>query len=506
MKFLRNQKLFFLLFSFIFLSFLQTGCGPGAQKTVRKKYPQGFSLKHPRNWQAQVVDGSFIRISAKNEAEDPSFILVYPFFLKRFTQSRSWLEQNLSRFSNFFAEVDIEKMEQIRQVPDEAALKFRFQRNSIDYQGLGFCSIHERSGILYVMAARQDAFEDQKDQLISMCMSFHFLAPESASVKTPPQPKIRYSDWQDPVEQAFRLEVPQGWEIQGGTLRRASVDLVHVLHAVSPDRRIRIQFNDRNLPLFAIPNQTLAWAGFHEGSWYSPGYGVQMRVESYAPGLDFLHKYLQQNYIPGLSQFAYVNQQDRPDIVADFNRIYSQFQAFGVSFLLHAGDAAFRFAQNAEPFIGYGLALTQVVQSSSMPGGNWSVALLMIYTCPEPEAETVREIATHMFQSVRMNPHWVASQQQLAVNVSQIVTQTNQEITRIINDSYWTRQGVLDDIHRKFSNAILGMTDVVDPETGQTWKVKAGHNYYWVKSYTDQVVGTGIYERPDIDFKPLKEF
>ena len=86
------------------------------------------------------------------------------------------------------------------------------------------------------------------------------------------------------------------------------------------------------------------------------------------------------------------------------------------------------------------------------------------------ESGLVQETANYMFLSLKMNPQWEASQQQLAANVSQIVSQTNQEISKIINDAYGTRQGVMDKISRKFSNYILGVTDVVDHETGQTWK------------------------------------
>ncbi|MFQ6083367.1 MAG: hypothetical protein ACE5WD_08410 [Candidatus Aminicenantia bacterium] len=38
---------------------------------------------------------------------------------------------------------------------------------------------------------------------------------------------------------------------------------------------------------------------------------------------------------------------------------------------------------------------------------------------------------------------------------------------------------------RIFSNAIVGNIDVIDPETGETWKVKAGHNYYWREDFTN---------------------
>lgn len=481
-------------------------CSSGSPKMEAKKYPQGFSLRHPDSWSAQVIEKKYIWVDDQGE-EKSSFVFVYPFFLRESTESSSWLKKNIFALKQFFEQASLEKVEQMRTLPDEAACGFLFRKDGVPYRGIALCSIFEKSGVVYAVGAPEENFEAQKEGLLSILESFRFESPEEGAFLETTTARIRYQSWQDPNENAFSLNIPQGWSASGGTFRRASVDLVHVLQAISPDQKIKVQFNDQNLPIFAIPNQTLLWAGFREGSWYSPGYGVKMLVKRYLPGQHFLSEYLAQNYGRSLSGFSIVEQKERPDVVANFNRIYSQLASAGVSFTLHAGDAAFRFNQNSEPFVGYGLAVTQVVQTTAMAGGgNWSVALILIYLCPEAQAETVREIATQMFQSTRMNPTWVASQQQLTANVSQIVTQTSQEIARIIDESYWTRQAVLDDAHRKFSNYILGVTDVVDPETGDTWKVEAGHNYYWRKTHTNVIVGTEIAQRPDIDFSLLKEF
>jgi hypothetical protein len=505
MKVISRPRIAFLLFLFVALIFLSARSS-GAQKATAKKYPEGFSLKHPKSWTARMVDRKFIWIGSRAEEPGSGFILVYPFFLKEKAGSRSWLEKNLSILPKNLTQVNIQRLEQIRSFPDEVAARFLFLRNNVPHEGVALCSIFEKSGILYVMASGRESFEAERSHLLSVLESFRFESPEEGTSVGASTPKIAYASWKDPVEGAFTLEVPQGWNISGGTFRRAAVDLVHVLQAASPDQKICIQFNDQNLPIFAIPSQMLAWAGFKEGSWYSPGYGVNMLVKRYIPGHYFLIEYLQQNYQPRLGQFRVVSQKERSDVVSNFNRIYSQFASYGISYTLHAGESAFGFAQNSEPYIGYGLALTQVVKSTAMQGGNWSVALMIIFTCPEGEAERVQELTTHMFQSLRMNPAWVASQQQLAGNVSQIVTQTNQEICRIIDESYWTRQATLDDINRKFSNYILGVGDVVDPVTGEKWKVEAGHNYYWRKDYTDQIVGTETAQRPDINFSLLREF
>lgn len=504
MEYLRNNKIFHFIIITVCLIFI-FHCSGNSQRLVSKKYTEGFSLKQPENWQAEVLDKTYIWISSKESKESP-FVFVYPFFLKKVTQSASWLQRQLPALSEFFAAIGMGKIEQIRRQPDEAVAKFKFKKNNISYQGLALCSIHLRSGVLYVMAAPMDVFEEYRDQLLEILESFRFEPPEKTKQKMAARPKIRYRTWQDPQEQAFSLDVPAGWAINGGTFRRASVDLIHVLRTVSPDQKILVQFNDSNIPVFVVPSPMLTMAGFREGSWYSPGYGVRMMVKRYTPGVHFINEYLNSQYRARLAQFQIVSQKERPDIVSSFNKIYSQYMAYGISFTLHAGEAAFRFEQDSQPFVGYGLAMTQIVQSMSMQGGNWSLALMIIYSCPASETDTVRQIANHMFQSVKMNPHWVASQQQLAANVSQIVTQTNQEISRIINESYWSRQRTLDHIHRRFSNYILGMTDVVDPETGESWEVEAGHNYYWRKDYTDQIIGTEVYTRPDIDFSPLKEF
>jgi hypothetical protein len=60
------------------------------------------------------------------------------------------------------------------------------------------------------------------------------------------------------------------------------------------------------------------------------------------------------------------------------------------------------------------------------------------------------------------NPEWAAMRQNVTANTSQIVSRTNQEISKIISDSYWSRQGVMDESRRRRPNATLGVEDVVD--------------------------------------------
>src|SRR5581483_2847894 len=104
-------------------------------------------------------------------------------------------------------------------------------------------------------------------------------------------PALPSTRWSDPREQAFSLELPSNWRIDGGLVRRAAVDVVYTWAATAPDGSAHISGGDASLPTFTVPNAMLNMGGFREGSWYSPGYGVRMMVRQYIPGAAFARSY-----------------------------------------------------------------------------------------------------------------------------------------------------------------------------------------------------------------------
>jgi len=81
---LKQKNLYVFLFG-LFLMFFMVKCGSekGLQGMVSKKYPEGFSLKHPKSWVVRIEEEKHIVISAPSPEQDPSFVLVYPFFLEK---------------------------------------------------------------------------------------------------------------------------------------------------------------------------------------------------------------------------------------------------------------------------------------------------------------------------------------------------------------------------------------------------------------------------------------
>ena len=100
-----------------------------------------------------------------------------------------------------------------------------------------------------------------------------------------------------------------------------------------------------------------------------------------------------------------------------------------------------------------------------------------------------------MVGSFQIDPDWARRQGELALAISQIVSRTNEEISRMITESYETRQSTLDELRERYANAILGVEDVVDPEPGDRFRVESGSNYYWIDD-RGWVVGTEVETRP----------
>ena len=119
------------------------------------------------------------------------------------------------------------------------------------------------------------------------------------------------------------------------------------------------------------------------------------------------------------------------------------------------------------------------------------------------EADAATAVLGHIANSYEPNLDWVRRQAEAAGAVGDTVARVGAEIREITRQTFEAESEARYNAARRWSNMILGMTDVRDPATGEEWRVANGHNYYWRKG--DIIVGTDI-DRPNVDFTPLVEF
>lgn len=153
----------------------------------------------------------------------------------------------------------------------------------------------------------------------------------------------------------------------------------------------------------------------------------------------------------------------------------------------------FKIQSQGKLMRGYYFAATQVTQSYGM--GLWHVEILYGYLAPGDKVAQDQSVLGHMVRTFQLNPQWVAMPQGIVANTVEIVSRMSREISKIISQSYWDRQVVMDELDRRRSNAILSVEDVVDPVTGEEFKVESGWNYYWIDN-RGMIVGTDTHAHP----------
>ncbi len=470
---------------------------------VKHSDPAGFVVSHPKGWNVTAsADGLIVIESAAKSAK----VVVQPFFLQKPMTAEEWIAQVPKLLGGVFPKAQLDSTKPRQKRPDEMFASIRYAAGGKAGKANALCSIDGSSGMLYVVAAPEADFAAQKATLVKVLKSFSFTAP-AASWKAPAAPgAVEWVRWKDPKQDAFSLEVPRDWNVTGGMFHRNAVDPRAVVVAASRDGQIVITGGDVDVPTFTLPTPTLAAAGFTEGSPYSPGYGVVMQVSRHMPGAAFPKWYVTSKLPKGYAGLTFIDARDRDDTVKLINEVYAQNQNFGITSKLSAGEVAFTCKKDAQLWNGYYFASTRLTEGLAGGGGIWNMESLYGYMAVAGKEKDAQTILAGMLKSFQLNPEWVAKQQNLTAEVSKIVTKTNDEISKAISDTYWNREKARDDMSRKWSNMMLGQTDVADPGTGEKWKVSNGHNYYWRKDHAGVVVGTDTYERPDTDFTPLEEW
>jgi len=357
------------------------------------------------------------------------------------------------------------------------------------------------AGTFYLTSAPQARYPQATEAFVRLLKSLRIQGSPTAVGGPPGGSLPEFVSWEDPHEKAFSLQVPRGWQVSGGLFRYAAVDIRPEVVAVSPDEKILIRLGDREIPPFTEPNATLALAGFTEGSLYSPGYGVVMRVKQYMPGVEFAEEYVRTRVGEISSDLQFVEKKDRPDVADIFNRIYQKYEMFNIQTTLTTGEVVFTCRRENTLMRGYCFAGT--LRTIIAPDlGNWLVQHLAGFLAEAGQESLAQAVGERMLKTFQINPQWMAMQQNITASTGQVVHETHEAISKLSSQSYWYRQAVNDEMARRRSNAILEVVDVVDPVTGEGYKVESGSNYYWIDPQ-GHIVGTETYAVPAIDFREL---
>lgn len=210
------------------------------------------------------------------------------------------------------------------------------------------------------------------------------VASATAAPSTPPQ----WTQFADPNEQAFTMNVPKGWRVQGGLVRRNPVDFSLFLRALSPDGATLLILGDPGPAVF-----------------HTPGYDNGWRGTPYRPALDYARAYVQDSLAPLCGGIAYQSGVERPDIA-------NGPLAGGAARARHdAGAVTFTCMHAGRPAQVYLVVATYLLPSMLRTESTvWGVSLLAGCIAPAARIEASKQIVRQMLASARFNPSWTQRQ------------------------------------------------------------------------------------------------
>jgi hypothetical protein len=364
---------------------------------------------------------------------------------------------------------------------------------------------HAGMGTLYVIGASAHHFDASRGALLSILRSFSFRGERAegpgpqASPQAAPQAAaaLSWRKFQDPAEQAFTVDVPSNWKVDGGLVRKSTVDVNTFIRVISPEGVV-VVLGDSNLQRYVIPTQTLEWTGLREGSQYSPFPGNVMIVSRYLPGAAYAQMHaarVAQAY--GLADFRMGQPRARTDVDQNIPSIGTQ---------IRGGEVDFTALSNQRPTEGYVMAATSVMTMQGVEGGIWNVQILITYLAPRGMSATARAVVSRMMATIQLNPQWVRQQRQMTEQTYRAVRETNEYISKLFRETFEERQRIQDRQNREFGDVIRGVVRLRDPESGEVLEGRAGNNYYWRVRHTDTLIGSDLPDPPpNVDVTELEQ-
>jgi hypothetical protein len=451
--------------------------------------PSGFSVETPGGW-GVVREASTGKIVIQGQQGERT--VIWPMFLERQqldARGAASLLQQLARSVD--GEMPWSSAETSANVVRVIAKTT--QRNATAMLswavGTGGTSVY-----LYCVEAPPDVYRSSADAFVRILRSFHIMQdPSMKDAGASGAPAINFVGWNDPHEGAFSVGVPQGWQVIGGAYRLTATDVRYGLTMVSPDGQVRVRVSDPNIPIYTQPTQMLAAAGLREGGYHLLGDGTKLEIRRYIPGQQYAYSYVDAAVRPLCGEMRITANNARPDLAATFTQVARNEGAATAQ--LTGGDAVFTCTLNGEAMQGKCIAVTALLAPGTSP--MWAVYRLYGYIAAPGRLDDAVRVVTEAVTSWKFNPQWEAQQRKTATAAVQQDNMRSQQIrsralaaiaedqrqtSETITKGWEQRQKVYDEISRKRENAILGTLDVVDPQTGHSYKVSNYGDYHYMSN------------------------
>lgn len=291
---------------------------------------------------------------------------------------------------------------------------------------------------------------------------------------------VAWTQFQDPMEHAFTVDVPRDWTVHGGLYRLGYSDERLMVDMQSKDGTVAVRIGDVAIPSYALPTP------YHtrEGEVYDLGAQAQLIVAAYRTGPEFAVLYSQARF-HGLCSDPQPESADAEFTVPDYLPLEGSPQT-------SAGQIAWRC--QAAGGVRVAFAYTRTMRAQ----GIWQVPTIVSILAPPEKVAAARAIALHVIGSLHLSPEWLDYQKRMDAEglqyqrirqqgrlqaLQQQVQQFQAQMQAMQNqvNSFERRQAAQAAQVQSFTNVLNGITPTTDPLTGEQRDVWTGtKSNYWV--------------------------
>lgn len=261
---------------------------------------------------------------------------------------------------------------------------------------------------------------------------------------------VSWTTFTDPNENAFSIDVPQGWRVAGGVVRKIPLWPSMVLRVLSPDRRTLIAVGDPD----SVP------------------YNAPIAAR------DYVRRFTESAMSGACSGLKIVDVADLPDVerFASSKSLgpYNQWSAAQASFSCNGSRQA--------GMAGQAIAVLQYM--TTLRSGHAQVLAAFVTTTGKEEQ--ANGLLNHVVASLRQNPEWSARQQQIA-----------QQLAKGAMARWQGEQRQF----QQMDDAITNTAHFVGPD-GRRYDLDARPRYQWLTP-NGQTVGTDTPTPPSPGSTPL---
>jgi tetratricopeptide (TPR) repeat protein len=463
---------------------------------VTHKASKAFTVRHPKTWKVEFDSKQgkvFIR------GQNGELVVIWPFFVQQRLQQNS-APHILSRFAQELR--PDQRWGQPRFLGANTLRMDSYAGNQVSVGNLSWISTARgTAGCFCLITAQEHQFRQHEETFARIIQSFRALGATTRRTDSGArrQPQLQYTRWYDPMENAFELQVPQGWQVSGGMMRYSALDLRPTVSVNSPDRQIYIFIGDEQIPVHTTPSAILMQYGLTEGSWYPVG-GDNFLVRQYTPGIHFGREWLYGKFGATVSNFALARVRERPEVSQRISAIYQRYLPPTMRMQFDIGELEFSGSSNNQPVRGYLFIGTDLEQNQygGIGVNFWRVMFLYGYLATPDRQPEAAEALAHMVATLRMNPQWVRAQQNVMREIVKINRETNKFIMNEIQKTYRSQSNMIAEMQRQHINYISDRVDVQDPTTGRVYNVERGSQFFWIDP-------NGNIEGTDVDSNPFFE-